>query len=550
MMSSAGDTRIVYKGGFDTSSAHLREFFKDDVTNITAQRIIETIGDEGIKCFFTPKVSFNDEKELDFNIRVNPNAYTGHYTSKLISRKTSETNVISRNIAKLFYKQLHKFPIKNFYLWDILGREKDIKIGDYNRVKDVGTRAVMATEDPMKTLLMWFSQKIQLALDTNDSKTFHLKGEFNSVKYAKIVENENEYDYKLDADWTSFDANCDSQYIIAACALLLDGLPDDKLHRNIKKFITISILTKYVAVPPGVVVELNRGVPSGHPFTTLVNCTINTIYWCMIGKMIYGDDYINMMKIEVYGDDTYVYFKYHENLFRIDTYIIILGIKSELLSDKLVSCKLDYEEHEQPDFLKRRFSETGIKWNYKKMFDKFFYQSRKRDIFTQIELVTSFYETAPLDEDIKKFIKDFYFYLKESVYYDKISRSKPYLHLEELVNLGDKINEVFKKFKVSEVNMLRDDYFSRFTSLLSMSFGYILSERPITVDKLNINYTQIMMIYFIAFPPDFTVKNKFIYDDIMIKPNYERMDDSFFNNKDVYIQQMNNKIFKDVIKFS
>lgn len=113
----------------------------------------------------------------------------------------------------------------------------------------------------------------------------------------------------LEADWKFFDSNVDGAYIKAACTLLLDGLPHDKLHNNIRYLITSSILTKYVVLPPGVVVELNRAVPSGHPFTSLINCIVNTIYWCQIGKRLYGDDYADMMDVELYGDDALVMFK-------------------------------------------------------------------------------------------------------------------------------------------------------------------------------------------------------------------------------------------------
>jgi len=235
---------------------------------------------------------------------------------------------------------------------------------------------------------------------------YHLAGKFDADKYLRLLRKERMYDYKLEADWRNYDANIDERFIRIASTLLLQNLPDDDLHKNIRYLITSSLITKYVAVPPGVVIEVNKGVPSGHPFTTLINCNVNLIYWSLIGYNIYGEEYYKYMDVEVYGDDAVVFFKYHSNLSKIDDIIHDLGLKSETLYTKLKLCNFDYKDEENIDFLKRRYDERGVRWNYKKLFDKLFYQSKKRNYNEQLELLISFYETAPDDEDMRWFMND------------------------------------------------------------------------------------------------------------------------------------------------
>jgi hypothetical protein len=410
LIKSASDTRIVYSTGYTSVHSHLKEFLKDDTSDIKAESILQFLRNTDNKWIYSPKVDFYDSKELDYMIRVNLNADSGHYTSKLVNEKKGNTNLISRVVAKKLYSQIKRIPIKNFYLWKLLGREKDVKLTTFkkdNQEVDCGSRAIMSTEDPMCTLLMWFAQKIQVGLANENNKTFSVDGEYDVSKARRLYESESDFDFKLEADWTFYDSNVNSEMIKAASILMLSGLPNDKLHDRIRYTITKSILTKYLVIPPGIVIELNRGVPSGHPFTTLINCTVNTIYWSMIGNEIYGENYQDFMKIEVYGDDSYVLFKNHKNLNKIDEIISGLGLKSEKLLPELKLCRFDYKKDELPDFLKRRYYENKLLWNHKKLIDKILYQSKRRSLNDQIDLLLSYYNTAPFDHDLIIFIKLF-----------------------------------------------------------------------------------------------------------------------------------------------
>lgn len=369
----------------------------------------------------------------------------------------------------------------------------------------------MATEDPMSTLLMWFAQKIQLALNNNNDKTFDVSGEYNIDKCYKLNSYKDDYDYYLEADWTFFDSNADGEFIKAAGLILLENLPKDKLHKRIKYTIVKSILTKYIALPPGIVVELNRGVPSGHPFTTLINCTLNTIYWSLIGYEIYGDNYQDFMKIEVYGDDALVFFKNNVNLINIDKIVSKIGLKAEPLANELRNCKLDYEKDELPDFLKRKLHNNELIWNHKKLFDKLFYQSKKRSISEQIELLMSYVYTAPNDNDLIEFSKICHEFLINKYSKDELINLDSFKQLEELVTQGCVKESIKERFDYSKINKINFDLDNKFKNILNISGIYLkYLKNDILVNLLKEN--QVDTLYYLAFPPDFSVKNKFIYD--------------------------------------
>lgn len=401
------ENRVVYSAGFDTVHDHLKEYFKDNTTETewTIENILEVLSYSDFKWFKTVEQKFNDPRELFTHVRINKKAFPGHYSNLIAGKTKGSSEYMSRNVAYRIYNLLKTRPIKNMYLWNVLGREKDIKINGSNVNKEVGTRAVLCCENPATILLMWFAQKISFILSLDKDKTFNVSHEFDGEKMRNLINKGDGYDWRLEADWSYYDSNIDTNFLKVAGFIMLAGLPEDRLHKNIIYYIIKSFVTKYVVLPPGVVVELNRAQPSGQPFGTLVNCYVNTIYWSLIGYKIYGKDYANYMSIEVYGDDTYAYFKDTDNLKNIDKYVAELGLKSEPLIDNFRLVNERCDDHDEIDFLKRRIKLDGLTWNHKKMFDKLLYQSKNRSLDEQIELLFSYADTCPYDESYKKFLK-------------------------------------------------------------------------------------------------------------------------------------------------
>jgi hypothetical protein len=449
LIASINSPRAVYSAGYDSCFAHLREYFKDNTTEdvLTRDEIIRIADLSKFKWFAAPVCEFSRGLDVFDFININPLSYSGHYTEKIIGKFKGDADTVSRNVAYKLWTKIAKKPLKNLYLWKILGREKDIKF-DFvsNEPKEVGTRVVLACEAPITYLLMWFAQKMNYILGyANWDRTYNLCGEFNATKYYKLVQHSYDYDYVLEADWSYYDSNIDTNFLEVGSSIICSGLPDDKLHNNIVTTIISSIVTKYVILPPGIVAELNRSQPSGHPFGSLVNCNVNLLYWCIIGYKIYGDDYVDNMRVEVYGDDTRAYFKHHPNLSNIDQYIAECGLKSDLVLPNLRSTKFVCEKSSDIDFLKRRFNENGVQWNHKKMFDKWLYQSRNRNFNDQIKVITSYLESVPVDEDLTIIVKLFISWVEDK-YYDKIERDalKSIKSIKSLIDDGSVTKGRFK----------------------------------------------------------------------------------------------------------
>jgi hypothetical protein len=511
MGKSISQTRLVYSGGYDTCHQHLAESFKDNGPNpLNSLEYFKLIERCKIYDWFScPVVSFYDKRELAFNIRVNEKSNPGHYMSRLISPLKADTTQISRTVAQKLYSFLKEGTLKNTYLWTLGKREKDIK--QEGPDEEVSTRVVLFCEDPMTTLLMWFSQKLMVSFRSVKTNKFDISGEYDIKKAQKVYSKGKNFDWSLEADWKFFDSSQDTSYIETAMILLLSGLPNDIFHDRIRYLITSSIVTKYVVVPPGIVVELNRANASGHPFTTLLNCTVNTIYWSLIAQKIYGDEFRHFIDFSVYGDDALVYFKEHRNLQNIDQYVAELGLKSEPLYPALVPVFSNCKEGDKPDFLKRRLTNNGVEWNLKKMFDKLFYQSKGRTLGDQLLLIKSYLITSCYNLDLHNFAKNFYAYAKAQPEFADVS-SNIIFEFEDQIMVDANYIEISDQYSYAFDRVRKDPYFSTIDPI----YGWGISKfKPETVFNKMINFRkpnldQTYLAYYLGFD------KKYLEEDSLI----------------------------------
>jgi len=399
----------VFTGSYDSNTNHLRQFTSQDTSPMKAIDIINLV--KNCNWFQSPFLAYDNFDESKFFINYNPKSHPGHYTSKLFhSNEKGFTIPFSFELARKKMDLIKLIPFRNYTLWTLNAREKDMKTFNIDKDKELSTRVVLNTEHYQIILLSYFFQLLMKSIDSfSTSKKFNISGEYNGTKAYKLFKTSQNYDYVVDADWSAFDSSIDHEFLKAAGAIMFSNtIMNDKSSLRMIFHVISSFVTKYFLIPPGLVIDVNRGNPSGHPGVTAINCFVNLIRWAMIGNAIYGNEYYKYMDIEVYGDDSLVFFKDHPNLSKLDSIISNFGFKSDKIADKLYPTQiLSIFDNEGPDFLKRRITQCTLTWNYKKMFDKLLYQSKKRSLYDQVELLINYYYTAPGSTEFENFIINF-----------------------------------------------------------------------------------------------------------------------------------------------
>lgn len=76
-------------------------------------------------------------------------------------------------------------------------------------------------------------------------------------------------------DFSQYDNYNYEQLMVSACAILNQLYKDTEDNDNYWYYIASSVVDKHVIFEPGVLFKLMKGLPSGHPFTSLVNTLCN-----------------------------------------------------------------------------------------------------------------------------------------------------------------------------------------------------------------------------------------------------------------------------------
>lgn len=396
--------RKSYSPGINTSFGHLLSYSDDTRPLLTFEELLLPLIHSKFSWFTAPKVEFRNKEEVFHCTNFNPNASPGIITRIMFGNKRSKTISKTTLVAMEMFEYLRIRPFKNWSLWEILGREKDVSNDNCSNLEEVSTRVVLNTEEHHMILLSLFGQKLSIPIIKDKNSNCVIGRRYDLSKNTRILNNKYKYDYYVSTDWSSFDSTCYSSLILLSVLVLCSNLPNDKFHRRVVYYISSSLITKFIAVPPGVVFRLENGIPSGHPFTSIITSYCNLILWSYIGFKIYGPNYAENMDVVVCGDDANVFFNKNENLQYIDDFIKETGMISEPIYDSITPCKSPIDRDESPDFLKRIIDYDGVTWNTEKIIQKLVYLSKNRSIDLQIDVIENFIITAPFDDDFNEFL--------------------------------------------------------------------------------------------------------------------------------------------------
>lgn len=486
------DFRYVLNQGHECILTHFKKWCAPSECTLTFDNCIEVLEKGADKWFRSPEVEFTCDNEIYHSTNINIQANTGHYTSKLFGNKRFKTVHISVQVAHSILTKLQRYVVNNYYLWNLLGRSKDNKC--IVEGTDLASRTVHNVEEPMMILLSYFANKYNKMLAKDDNKRIYTGKKYDTKAASNSYELEQKYDLFIDADWELFDCAAVEPVMVVAIALLCANTKVDKFHQRIIYLIISSIVTKFVVVYPGLVYKVTKGFPSGHPFTNTLGTYANLLYWSIIGYRLYGDNFTEMMELEVSGDDSRVYFKYSDRLFEIDNIIKEMGLKCDTILGNFCPTKGQIDHNLKPDFLKRRYVDGVLKWDSKKIIRKLCFQSKPHKQQEELAVVENYILTAPCDTQMNAFL----LYI-----YDKM-RSRM-LHDNPTLSLYD-IDAVEKRrLQQVEKQVLTTDHMA----------GFKYTENVMRVDVTDkperyavIHTRELDLLYSLSVPPDFLNENR------------------------------------------
>jgi hypothetical protein len=158
-------------------------------------------------------------------------------------------------------------------LWQLGGREKKVNLDKEGEFK---TRCVMMCEDILCRIGSVITQLFNPAIKKIYDTELFIGKSFESGIY---IEFSNKYltggSFALDPDWKGFDNNVTEQMLVVALGVLRSVFPGGKRIDNLFLYICSSLVFKFIVLDKGLVFRLSKGLPSGHPLTSIIGSLVN-----------------------------------------------------------------------------------------------------------------------------------------------------------------------------------------------------------------------------------------------------------------------------------
>jgi hypothetical protein len=233
-------------------------------------------------------------------VRVNGRAFPGIVSSD-VGKSRKEVFAAAAEIAKFHYRMCSERFVPDCSLWGCGGREKPcqgVSPGD-----PLKSRLVLMPETPSAILESAFSQPLTEMLK-------RVKGDIcigrvmTNRGFQEVIGPLKDFDHVKAFDWSGFDTRVTERLIVAAFGVMRACFygDDESLDNIFLRFLS-HFLVKRVVVPGGWVYTVAQGVPSGSPFTSIVDSIVNWLVLVDLEITFGGVSAPSRCVRRVYGDD-------------------------------------------------------------------------------------------------------------------------------------------------------------------------------------------------------------------------------------------------------
>jgi hypothetical protein len=337
-----------------------------------------------------------------FKVKINPNAYSGLLTSHLFGTPMNKSVNKTMPLAKKVWETciVNKL-IPDTSLWVVGGREKRLDLeGD---VIERRTRMVLMNEDIPKIIGNAVLQPFTEALKQMPRSAIMIGQTMGSFGFDDILKKiEDKFNMGvIDADWSQFDNTIYEELIVMAFGIIRACFPEGEHIDNYFMWQCGNMIFKHIVLPESkLVYKFSKGLPSGHPYTSLIGSIINWLVWSHGLTAVTPKDQLKNTSLMIMGDDTLARFCYGTED-RLQHIMSNIGMKLDPFVHRMgpMECLKDGFGK---TFLKREWQNGLPCWSYRAIINNLAFPEKRYGLGKEFERVTMLKITAPFQSEATK----------------------------------------------------------------------------------------------------------------------------------------------------
>lgn len=418
---------FMISGGYNTNIPHILSYGLRSTIQIETKvfrRFIKSV--DFTRWIKLPKCRDPNVEDMDY-LTINPDAFTGLMCSHLYGSKRRDCIDVTVPISKVYLKMMWTSYIRNVGLWSIGARGKDVNVDD-----DVySTRLVSMPEQVPLFAWLVYAQNLTRTLMVMPESNIWIGRNFTYQNCLNLRKTFTKWKYCVSIDYKNFDQSCTKRFIRIASAIMRQCYSDDPKNDYFFHNLCESVVTKFYALPPGLVYRLSKGIPSGHAFTSLFGSLVNVIAFVFSLWLTYGDceDFYDLLDIICSGDDGLIFFNDIQVIKNVQANLKKLGftIKEDMVAEMIPLGSISFDL--SPKFLKKRinsFGEPG--WDWKSVFKRIMNPDKpKRRISDLIDIADAYLCDCPFDPKLTDHLVSYRQFLVQELRYSyPIARHENY----------------------------------------------------------------------------------------------------------------------------
>nr|UJH94049.1 RdRp [Nigrospora oryzae unassigned RNA virus 1]UWU44372.1 RdRp [Nigrospora oryzae unassigned RNA virus 1] len=293
-----GPSDCTVKGSWDTNRSVLEDMATQNVGTGHLGDLIQAVNIAGksLKLQQLPAPS----RSAIGQVRCNPVAYPGLVSSRCAPSRKGMFRAATAIAEHHFDEATDKFtPDTSF--WTCGGREKPSQYAQPGA--QLKSRLVLMPETPSTLLESAYSQPLTRMIQKVEGD-IGIGMELTNRGFKRVTRKFNRFSHCKAYDWSGFDTRVREDMIVAAFGIMRACFYGDRAHLDnlFLRFISHT-LVKQVATPGGWYYTLTQGVPSGSPFTSLLDSIVNWLVLVDLENQFVGRDGVKQNERLVYGDD-------------------------------------------------------------------------------------------------------------------------------------------------------------------------------------------------------------------------------------------------------